>query len=122
MKMKSFLSNALCILILCTGYTLTSCTEGPIDNEDLKETEDKEYVDMGTAAYRIDELTATTATFTGNLKVTAAELQSPSQVTVYYTSGDVLDFDTAKWKMTEFLEKYPDNEDAVRENNFLQSR
>ena len=96
MKMKSFLSNALCILILCTGYTLTSCIEGPIDNEDLKETEDKEYVDMGTAAYRIDELTATTATFTGNLKVTAAELQSPSQVTVYYTSGDVLDFDTAK--------------------------
>lgn len=33
-----------------------------------------------------------------------------------------LDFDTAKQKMTEFLEKYPNNEDAVRENIFLQSR
>ncbi len=33
-----------------------------------------------------------------------------------------LDFDTAKGKMQEFLERYPGNEDAVRENKFLQSR
>ena len=33
-----------------------------------------------------------------------------------------LDFETAKEKMQEFLEKYPDNEEAVRENMFLQSR
>lgn len=33
-----------------------------------------------------------------------------------------LDFETAKQRMTAFLEKYPDNEAAVRENVFLQSR
>jgi tetratricopeptide (TPR) repeat protein len=33
-----------------------------------------------------------------------------------------LDFDTAKEKMKEFLEKYPGNQAAVRENRFLQSR
>ena len=33
-----------------------------------------------------------------------------------------LDFNTAKQKMSEFLSKYPDHEDAIRENNFLQSR
>ncbi|MDD3278794.1 MAG: tetratricopeptide repeat protein [Lachnospiraceae bacterium] len=33
-----------------------------------------------------------------------------------------LDFATAKAKMTEFLAKYPDNQDAIRENTFLQSR
>lgn len=33
-----------------------------------------------------------------------------------------LDFVTAKSKMKEFLEKYPGDEDAVRENIFLQSR
>ncbi len=33
-----------------------------------------------------------------------------------------LDFETAKEKMEAFLAEYPDNEDAVRENIFLQSR
>lgn len=33
-----------------------------------------------------------------------------------------LDFETAKEKMTAFLEKYPDNEAAIRENTFLQKR
>ena len=33
-----------------------------------------------------------------------------------------LDFNTAKEKMQEFLKKYPDNQEAVRENSFLQSR
>lgn len=33
-----------------------------------------------------------------------------------------LDFETAKAKMAEFLKKYPDNENAIRENLFLQSR
>ena len=33
-----------------------------------------------------------------------------------------LDFETAKSKMQEFLEKYPGDQEAVRENTFLQSR
>lgn len=33
-----------------------------------------------------------------------------------------LDFDTAKVKMADFLEKYPDNEAAIHENTFLQKR
>lgn len=33
-----------------------------------------------------------------------------------------LDFAAAKTKMAEFLTKYPDNQDAIRENTFLQSR
>ena len=33
-----------------------------------------------------------------------------------------LDFEVAKIKMQEFLEKYPNNQDAIRENKFLQSR
>lgn len=33
-----------------------------------------------------------------------------------------LDFSTAKEKMAAFLEKYPENEDAIRENTFLQKR
>ena len=33
-----------------------------------------------------------------------------------------LDFETAKAKMTDFLAKYPNNQTAIRENTFLQSR
>ncbi|MGI6007512.1 MAG: tetratricopeptide repeat protein [Ruminococcus sp.] len=33
-----------------------------------------------------------------------------------------LDFETAKTKMEEYLEKYPDDEEALRENKFLSSR
>jgi tetratricopeptide (TPR) repeat protein len=34
----------------------------------------------------------------------------------------MLDFDTAKTKLSAFLEEYPDNEAAIRENKFLQTR
>lgn len=109
MKTESLLSKVLCVLMLCTVYVIYGCTEDPIDkgdgteqegdkngNEEGNGKEDEGYEDMGTAAYRIDEFSATTATFTGHLKVPASELQFFSQVTVYYTSDDVFNFDTAE--------------------------
>ena len=51
----------------------------------------------------------------------AAETQSLlfNEIVVYEY---MLDFETAKSKMAEYLEKYPDDMTAVRENEFLKSR
>ena len=50
---------------------------------------------------------------------TAREMLLFNEVIIYER---LLDFDTARQKMTEFLQIYPENRDAQRENLFLQNR
>ena len=51
--------------------------------------------DTETLSYRLEKVTATTATFSGNLKIKSSDYPF-SQVTVYYTSDEIFHINTAK--------------------------
>ena len=83
----------LCALLLCAGMVMTSCEEGPLENDEKTEQGGNE--NNGPATLTLGKVTATTATFTGHFDVPASDL-SFSQVTVYYSDAKTFNMNAAE--------------------------
>ena len=103
------ISRVLCALLLCVGFAFTGCTDGPLGDEQNTEQggnenngnehggdnaggsqdkpTDENEVKSGPVTITIDNITATTVTFKGNVDVAEAD-RDFSIVTVRYSEPD----------------------------------
>lgn len=89
----NYFSRMLCALLLCAGMVMSSCEEGPLENDEKTEQGGNE--NNGPATLTLGKVTATTATFTGHFDVPSSDL-SFSQVTVYYSDAETFNMNAAE--------------------------
>ena len=86
---------------------MTSCEEtNPVDDNKTEQGGENTggEEDKGPATLTLDNVTATTATFTGHLDVAASDL-SFSQVTVYYSDAETFNLNAAESVSTTSFDK-----------------
>ena len=92
-KLVNNFSIVLLALMLCTGL-ISSCSKDDID--DGGKTEQGETPEsQAQATITLNNITATTATFTGHLNVDTSDVLT-SQVTLFYSDSETLDVNTAE--------------------------
>ena len=102
--------RVLCSLMLCASLAFAGCTDDPLGGGENTEQggnnggQDNSEKKVGPATVSLEDATATTATFVGNIDVPSAELFY-CEITVYYTDKESFSVEDASSVTTKSFDK-----------------
>lgn len=95
-KMINTFSRVLCALLLCAGLVFAGCTEGPLgDDPNIEQGGNETPEQKGPATITLENVTYSSATFTGHLNVAASDLPF-ARVTIYYSVAETFNMNAAQ--------------------------
>ncbi|MCI6112077.1 MAG: hypothetical protein MR690_00635 [Rikenellaceae bacterium] len=99
--MQNYVCKVLSVLVLFAICSMYGCSEKALEIDENNPGLGK-LENMATATYSLDKVSATTASFSGNLKMTESDLQYFTRLTILYSDSidDGFDFETAETAST----------------------
>lgn len=99
--MQNYVCKVLSVLGLFAICSMYGCSEKALEIDENNPGLGK-LENMATATYSLDKVSATTASFSGNLKMTESDLQYFTRLTILYSDSidDGFDFETAETAST----------------------